>query len=285
MSFDTYPMTLVNGSEQSVISVTDRGLAYGDGLFETIMVVNGEMPLWPYHHARLLKGLLALNITLEAERLRNDIDQLLALTSRTSSDLHILKVIVTRVAGGRGYQSTETEANLIVSLYPLELEIGKSDGVSVHICQQRLPCGVSWAGLKTLNQLPYVLAASERDNTAYSEGILLSTQGDIVEATARNVFIVNNEKVYTPRLDQNGVAGVMREVIIDKITPQLGIECAEASMTMNDLLAAEEIFLTNSITGVWPVIQVEQKSIKVGPVTRSIQAMCPITNVPNKIGM
>ncbi|MGH1487407.1 MAG: aminodeoxychorismate lyase [Cellvibrionaceae bacterium] len=274
MSSDTYPITFINGKQQSMISVADRGLAYGDGLFETLMVVNGEMPLWSYHHARLLKGLVALQINLESQRLRNDIDQLLALVSSATSELHLLKIMVTRGEGGRGYQPSDAEANLILSLYPLELDVGKSDGVSVHICQQRLPSGVSWAGLKTLNQLPYVLAAGERENTDYGEGILLSAQDNIVEATARNVFIVNNEKVYTPLLDQNGVAGVMREVIIDKIAPQLGIECVETAITVDDFLEAEEIFLTNSITGVWPVIKIEQKSVKVGPVTRSIQAMC-----------
>ncbi len=274
MSESQRPITYVNGQQAATVSIADRGLAYGDGIFETILVVDGEIPLWPYHHARLLKGLLYLNITIESQRLRQDIDNVLEEAKKLSQQLLVLKLIVTRGQSTRGYQvNPDTSATLIVQLLPISIDTDKHNGVSVHICQQKL-FPVSWAGLKTLNQLPYVLASQERLNTEFDEGLLFSIDGYVVEATARNIFIVHDEKLYTPPLDQCGVEGVQRTYIIDKLVAQLGLEVIEKTLGLEDIVAADEVFLANSISGIWPVIQCENHRWSVGPVTRSLQAMC-----------
>jgi 4-amino-4-deoxychorismate lyase len=274
MSLVHLPIHFVNGEPQSTVAITDRGLAYGDGVFETMLVVRGAIPLWSYHHARLLKGLLYLQINLESQRLRQQVDQVMEVAKHPAEELLVLKLIVTRGEGARGYQfDTSNAATLIAILSPLSIDSGKQNGVRVHRCQQLLPA-VPWVGLKTLNQLTYVLAAQERVDTHWDEGFLFSADGHLIEATARNVFLVKDDCLYTPQIDQAGVAGVMRDVIIDTLAGQLGVSVCQQYLTIADILSADEVFITNGISGIWPVIQYEQLHWTVGPVTRSLQALC-----------
>lgn len=267
-------ITTVNGTQSQVVSANDRGLAYGDGLFETMLVAQGDIPLWPLHHERLLKGLVCLQLTVESQRIRQAIDTALEESKTFSDELFVLKLIITRGESTRGYQiDTQAQSTLITQLSPLSVDTTKHDGVNIHYCEQAL-MPTTWAGLKTLNQLPYVLAAQERLNTGFDEGLLFTPEGELIEATARNVFIVKNDKILTPILDQCGVAGVMRRNLTDKIATQIGVEVVEQRLTKKDIADADELFLANSISGIWPVIQCEKLKWPVGPVTRSLQAMC-----------
>lgn len=277
MSPTALPIILVNGQQQSTVSALDRGLAYGDGVFETLLVADGKNPFWPYHQSRLFKGLAKLGIHLDTNDLEIQRQQLLALTEQYADSRFIAKLIVTRGQGGRGYQPPGKEtaaANVIFYLYPYTLDAQKQDGIRVHFCQQRLALGIPWAGLKTLNQLPYVLAAQEWHNTECDEGLLFSTENRLIEATARNIFIVRGDTLYTPWLNQCGVEGVMRQYVMDKLVPQLDLACVQSDLTVDDLATADEVFLTNSISGVWPVIAAEHYQWPVGPITRSLQSMC-----------
>jgi 4-amino-4-deoxychorismate lyase len=287
MSTYTLPLICINSQIQSYpdkgypvngLSALDRGLAYGDGLFETMLLVDGLAPLLSYHHKRLLKGLSHLNIKLDSERLVTDVNKMLELAKSFDEKRLILKLTVTRGVGGRGYQiDSDASATLILQLFACTIDLTKHNGVSVHVCNETLS-PVSWAGLKTLNQLPYVLAAQERLNTNFDEGLMLANSGDLIEATARNVFIVKGDKVLTPALNFAGVAGVQRQFIIKSVAGQLGLEVLESSLQLEDFFMADEIFLTNSITGLWPVTHCHYKehdyNWDVGIITRSLQSMC-----------
>lgn len=267
-------ITTINGMQSQVVSVNDRGLAYGDGLFETMLVAQGDIPLWSLHHERLLKGLVCLQITVESQRIRQAIDTALKESKAFSDQLFVLKLIITRGDSTRGYQiDTQAQSTLITQLSPLSVDTAKHDGVSIHYCEQAL-MPTTWAGLKTLNQLPYVLAAQERLNTDFDEGLLFTPEGELIEATARNVFVVKNDKILTPIIDRCGVAGVMRRNLMDKIATQIGVEVLEQRLSNADIASADELFLANSISGIWPVVECEQHKWPVGPVTRSLQAMC-----------
>jgi 4-amino-4-deoxychorismate lyase len=260
------------------VSPLDRGLAYGDGLFETMLLVDGLAPLLSYHHKRLLKGLAHLNITLNSERLVKDVNKLLDIAKSLDEKHLILKLTVTRGLGGHGYQvDPDASPTLILQLFAGSVDLTKHNGVSVHICNETLS-PVSWAGLKTLNQLPYVLAAQERLNTNFDEGLLLANNDELIEATARNVFIVKGDKILTPRLNESGVAGAQRQFIIESVAGQLGLDIVEAIIKLDDCLTADEVFLTNSLTGIWPVTHCHYKERDykwdVGAVTRSLQSMC-----------
>jgi 4-amino-4-deoxychorismate lyase len=278
MNSPNLPITFINGEIVNSISVADRGLAYGDGLFETILISNGQPHLWSYHHARLLKGLNVLQIAVETQRLRNDIDRVIENLPDSDNEHYVLKLIITRGESGRGYQPTESRANIIITLSEFFHQEDKYNGVATHLCKQKLPLDSAWAGLKTLNQLSYVLASLERKNKDFDEGILLSTEDHLIEATSRNIFLVNNEVLYTPKLNRAGVDGVLKTYLLDKIIPQLGFECIERDLNLDDLLHADEVFLTNSVTGIWPVLSFEvtegeKSQWPVGAITRSLQSM------------
>ena len=278
MSDYSLPLTYINGQQVNSLSILDRGLAYGDGLFETMLVVNGLVPLLSYHHQRLLKGLSHLGIQLDSDRLVREVNKLLGIAKTIGEKQLILKLIVTRGVGGRGYQIDNTaSATLILQLFTASVDRSKYNGVNVHVCRQKL-FPVSWAGLKTLNQLSYVLAAKERAGSAFDEGLLLNNDGDLIEATARNVFIVKGEQLYTPVLNTSGVAGAQRQFIIESVAGQLGLDVIEKIIKFEECLSADEVFLTNSITGIWPVTACEYRGRyyewNLGAVTRSLQAMC-----------
>jgi 4-amino-4-deoxychorismate lyase len=287
MSIYTLPLICINShihsyastdKSASGVSPLDRGLAYGDGVFETILLVDGVAPLLSLHHKRLLRGLLHLNIQLDPKRLVGDVNKFLEIAKSFDEKRLVLKLTVTRGVGGRGYQiDPDASATLMLQLFNSSEDVAKYNGVSVHVCREQLS-PVSWAGLKTLNQLPYVLAATERLNTRFDEGLLLAGNGELVEATARNVFTVKNDKIFTPLLDEFGVAGVQRQFIIESVAQQLGLDVVLTTIRLEDLFAADEVFLANSITGLWPVThcRYREKDYKwdVGGVTRSLQAMC-----------
>lgn len=251
------PIYFFNGkqytSSESIADIRDRGLAYGDGVFETILTVEGKIPFWPQHKARLLKGLDHLGIKLSEEQFEHHcvgvFNQL-----KTIRDHCVVKLIVTRGVSNRGYIPTGSSPNIIAIITPFIASDLSKKGCSVHQCKEVLPEPVSWAGLKTLNQLSYVLASAERVDTIFDEGLILSSQGHIIEATARNIFCIRDNILHTPDLTGCGVAGVMREMIINQFAPFLQVDVKVGRLTISDLLATDEVFLCNSITGLWPII-------------------------------
>jgi 4-amino-4-deoxychorismate lyase len=197
----------------------------------------------------------------------------------------VLKLIVTRGDGQRGYMPTQGGSATLISIYkPLhdtffnENEVRQQNGVEAHICKERLAVSSSLAGIKSLNQLPYVLASRERQTLTAQEGLLLNNDDNVIEATARNLFLVKNKVLYTPLIDQCGVAGVMRRLIIDIVAAQVGVMVKEAHITLLMLKHADEVFLSNSVSGIWPIVScivdgVDQQWL-VGKVSQKIQYHC-----------
>lgn len=281
------PLIIVNGniqpSESSIqnghLSVLDRGLAYGDGVFETILVDRAHIALWQYHIERLRLGLQRLYITLTDDRLSQQLSKTLSAIANTDSDtVGVLKIMVTRGEGVRGYMPSEGVEPTIVSVFtPLSTRFlidnsaRQSQGVRVHYCREQLPIYPTLAGVKSLNQLSYVLASRERQELDVDEGLLFSTSNKLIEATARNIFIVKDRQLYTPTLNECGVAGVMRRLIIDIIAPSVSIAVHEKTLCKQDLIEADEVFLTNGISGIWPVVICDKLSWPVGGVTQCLQ--------------
>ena len=274
------PITLVNNQRQKHTSVVDRGLAYGDGVFETMFVNNGDITLWQYHYERLLQGLQRLHIVLDNVRF---IQHIRSTMQYISDQPVVFKLMVTRGEGGRGYTPADNhEATLISQLTPISESFIKENyshqycGVETHYCRIDLPIHVTLAGIKSLNQLPYVLASQERKTLTAQEGLLFTREGQLIEGTARNIFIVKDGELYTPRLHECGVAGVMRRLIIDRIAANQKLAIHEVPLKKSDLLLADEVFLSNSVSGIWPVVTCEDRIWTVGDQTRAIQ--CEIEN-------
>ena len=282
-SADTPDGVLVNGLEVSEATpeqgrrafmalLTDRGLHYGDGLFETIACRNGQPRFLDDHLERLALGCERLAIELGSRGgLVEDVARLAAGKSRT-----LVKVLVTRgPATARGYAPRGDERpSRIVLRYGWPAEDARSAelGVAVRIADFTLAENPRLAGLKHLNRLEQVLARAELTGSGHDEALLLSRSGCLVSGTMSNVFVVSRSRVATPRLDRCGVAGVMRRVVM-RAAAASGVAIEEARITRQDLEAAEEIFLTNVRIGIWPVRALGSRELGAGPLTRQLQRL------------
>lgn len=270
-------MMLINGVATAQLDARDRGLHYGDGVFTTLRVRDGEAALWSQHAARLTSGCRHLSIALpHLQQLQAEAQRVCAGTARG-----VLKIIITRGVGGRGYTPPRDSApTRIVALYPWPdfPEKNWSEGVAVRVSTRRLARNPALAGIKHLNRLEQVLARAEWDDPAIAEGLMLDEDSHVIEATAANLFIVRDGDVLTPVLQQCGVAGVMRAEII-MLARSIGLRMIEGVLSLDDVCHAGELFLTNSVVGVWPVRELDNIKKPVGPITRRIAALlaqgCP----------
>jgi 4-amino-4-deoxychorismate lyase len=253
------------------VSPFDRGLHYGDGLFETIVCRKGRARLLSLHLERLAKSCERLRIALgDVEPLRQEIQ-----VAAAAAGEMLIKVIVTRgeaVARGYGWSGTEV-ANRFVFRYPLPSEnvAASRDGIRALIANLRYGENVQLAGMKHLNRLEQVLARSEVPVEDAAELLVFGSSGNLVSGTMSNVFLVRQGRVLTPKLDRCGVAGVMRRVILREAAAA-GVTAEESTLGEADLAGAEEIFVSNARVGIWPVRWMSGREIGVGPVTRKLQA-------------
>jgi len=261
---------LINGEEKETISVLDRGLQYGDGLFETMAVRNGKIHLWETHWQRLTVGCERLSITLPDKA---TIEKEIALLCNNKNKL-VVKLIVTRGEGERGYRFSKTQnVTRILTSHPWP-DYPKSyqtEGVAVRYCETTLSENKKLAGIKHLNRLEQILARNEWDTDEFQEGLMLTDSGNIVDGIMSNIFAVKDNKIFTSDLSLCGVAGVMRKTIIET-AKELGFSVSEKIFSKNDIEMADELFLTNSLFGVWPIKMIAKtRFTKVGKVTKQLQ--------------
>lgn len=260
--------SLINGKAASEISITDRGFNYGDGLFETIKIRNGKPVYWQRHIDRLSSGCKRLKISPQ--------DTLLLLaeaTSLTSSlDQGVLKITITRGQGGRGYAFPDrVQVTRILAVYPEPdyPSILKLNGIKLKTCKTRLPINPLLAGIKHLNRLEQVLARSEFNPPEYHEGLMLDREGRPVEGVMSNIFWVRSGQLFTPALDNCGVEGVIRSIIIE-LAEKNSIACKIAAFNMDDLMTSDEVFMTNSLIGIWSVRQIDEVHFSSASITQRL---------------
>lgn len=267
---------LVNGAPGGDLSALDRGLHFGDGVFETIACLNGRARFLRLHLERLGHGCRTLGISAPAERaLRGEVEGLAG-----TQDRSIVKLIVTRgVATVRGYAVSGSEQATRVAIrysWPVEDPILRQQGVSVRMAAVRLGENPALAGLKHCNRLEQILARRETSAAETAEALMLSRSGRLVSGTMTNVFLVDGPphapRLRTPAIDLCGVAGIMRRVVLREAA-KAGLTAEECSLWPADLAAASEVFLTNARVGIWPVCRIEDRMLTPGPLTRRLQGL------------
>ena len=256
---------LVNGVATDTVSVHDRGMMYGDGLFETIRLVHGSAPLWSRHMRRLAEGCARLGLPqTDADRLWREA---LAVTQDMSQA--VVRITLTRGVGQRGYApSADAPVTRIVAGFaPPSMDPAVyRDGLRLRVCGLRLAAQPLLAGIKHLNRLEQVLARAEWIDPDVDEGVLCDIHGNVVSAVAANLFAVVGGRLRTPAVDRCGVAGVGRaEVLAVCPHAQVGLLSLEA------LLAASEVFLVSSVRGVMPVRLLAAQHYVPGAVARRLQ--------------
>lgn len=266
---------MIINETKSHISINDRGLAYGDGLFETIAYVNGTLHNWDLHWQRLTSGCQRLCIESPDETfILNQIEKELHADNinkvdKVNSDHRVIKIIITRGIGGRGYLfPEEPDISVIISIHhwPVRDNEDYKLGIKVVVCNTELSPQPALAGIKHLNRLEQVLARNEFDSARYQDGLMLlysnqqaKLEKTVIESTSSNLFFVMDNKLCTPEIDMSGIRGTIREVILNSCN-DFDIEIEKGNYPLRYIQNASEVFFTNSIFGVVPVssITIEQ---------------------------
>jgi 4-amino-4-deoxychorismate lyase len=263
----------VNRQTRSV-DPADRGFQYGDGLFETIAIRDGNPRQWQFHLDRLTSGCERLGLDLPTSSLELDLNVALARSNQDTS-FCIAKIIVTAGEANRGYgRSLPTPAEIYIGVFP-STPLNRPaylKGVATMLCETRLATGSPVAGMKTLNRIEQVLASSESLPTGAFEGFTLDAADRLICGTISNVFIVNNKLVRTPSLERCGVAGTMRRLVIELLERD-GRKVEICDLTENDLASADEVFITNSQMGAVPVHRCGNYKWQIGSTTREVMQL------------
>jgi 4-amino-4-deoxychorismate lyase len=259
---------LINGKFVDELAAHDRGLHYGDGLFETITVENMQLLCWDEHLKRLERGCIKLNIAVpDKNLLKNEVSELINTESQG-----VIKIIISRGQGGRGYKILENIApTRIISLYPwsYQYDQNSSSGVKTRICKYRYAKNPLLAGIKHLNRLEQILARSEWNDDSIAEGIVMDSENYIIEGTMSNIFCIIGKTLYTPDLSACGIEGIVRGKIIE-LASNLKFNVEIKKMPLGFLMNAEEIFMCNSIIGVWPVNIIDETKFSKHKKTQNI---------------
>ena len=245
----------INGRRRSLLQHNDRGLQYGDGIFETMRVRRRCIRFLNFHLERLERGCRTLKIRAPGTRLlRRELERIAALRPEG-----VVKLIVTRGSGPRGYRpSGDERATRVVTLHALPgaVTADAARPVRVRTCATRLSSNPSLAGLKTLNRLDSVLARAEWSDARIWEGLMGDVDDNWVCGTMSNLFLRRGSVLMTPLLDRCGVAGVMRRFILESASG-LQLRTVERRIGWHELKSAEEVFMSNAVAGIRSVRSIE----------------------------
>lgn len=233
----------------------DRSNTFGDGVFETMLVTGGQVHLLDRHLHRLSVGLERLGIECSGELIQADINIALSQLSSSSSSSYILKLVISRGSSVFGYGSNNLSINRLALLKPYLLSdtlsnalnntLSDASSVQLMVCDTRLGFQPALAGIKHCNRLEQVLAKKEVEREGFDDGLMLDQAGNVVETTSANVFILEAGQLVTPPIIDCGVAGVMREHVMN----QFDIPVSEATISLKRLFKSDGVILTNSVRG------------------------------------
>ncbi len=247
MSYINYNGKIFSANE-NIIAAQNRGLRYGDGIFETIKLKHGKLILSDEHFARLWKGMQLLKFDipklLSPEKLETEVLVLVAKNKLTAA-----RVRLTIIRGDGGiYDAKNLSPNYIIETIALPKDSGplNSNGLQLCFYEAAKKTIDTFSNCKTNNYLPYFMGALHAKENHCNDAIILNSEGNVCDSTIANIFYIKDNVIHTPALTQGCVAGVMRKFLIDKIRT-LGFTVHESVITKIDLLEADEIFLSNAI--------------------------------------
>jgi len=258
---------LVNG-QRTGVDPADRGLAYGDGLFETMAARDGRIRWLDLHFDRLEEGCRRLQIPPPERRVLTE--EIMSHCPRVGRA--IVKLILTRGASARGYAppAAPTPTRILsIGAWPDYPNSHYAIGIRVRPCRLRLAANPALAGMKHLNRLEHVLAHLELRGTDADQGLLLDTSEHVVGGTSSNVFAVKRGQLLTPAIERAGIKGVMRRVVL-ATAAELGVPAVERDLTLADVANADELFVTNVLFGIWPIASFDATIFAPGPVTQRL---------------
>lgn len=271
-------MILFNGQMSENTLAHDRGLHYGDGVFTTISVFNAQPLAWSYHWDRLQHDCQILGLNIPSQALLQQ--EMATLLSQMHAQRCVLKIILTRQTTVRGYKpDPQAGTNRLLLIYPWSDDPTDyfKTGLRVITSSWALSSQPALAGVKHLNRLEHVLARGAWQDPQIQEAILCDQQGHLVEAIQANLFVIFQETLYTPVLTHAGVAGVMRRIILENAQKwQIKVQEDRLPLSWRDKIDAA--FLCNSIIGVRPIGQWDDRMLKMSEITQRVA--CHIKSEP-----
>ena len=238
----------VYSDEEKIIGPTNRGLRYGDGVFETLKFKNGNIVLAEQHFKRLWDGMEALQfiipIHFNVEKLTAE---LLALVKKNKLKEARVRVTIIRSDSGI-YDPKNDTPNYIIEAIKLPEDNGllNINGLQICIYEDAVKAIDRFSNLKTNNYLPYFMGAKFAKEQQCNDALILNSNGNICDSTIANIFFIKNNIIYTPALKEGCVAGVMRSWLICTLE-LLNYQVIETAITKTLLHDADEVFLSNSI--------------------------------------
>lgn len=252
------PRVWVNGQERTQISVFDRGLSYGDGFFTTALVDQGKWLNAEAHWWRIEQSCIKLALPpIDKDILLTQLQSSFALLGAEQDSLLVLKLVVTRGQGGRGYQPPEQcTPTVIIQWMESPVDLTLPESMLIRQCQTPLSMNAALAGIKHLNRLDNVLAKAELQASGFDDGLMENALQQVVCSSQANLFLLKDNRLLTPRLTQSGVHGTVRYALA-KICADIGYQWQETDISWLQLQQADAIFLSNAIRGIMPVSAVE----------------------------
>ena len=250
-------MIVINGVPATSVDPRDRGFAYGDGVFRTVALREGLLEAWPQQWAKLAEDCQALSLQCPDSSAWLEAIRLAVGEMRDAA----LKLMVTRGCGLRGYlypQPQQCSWLVLAGPLPVYDSALLQQGITARWCDLRLSSQPLLAGIKHLNRLENVLARNEWQDLQVREGLLLDQQGRVIEGTMSNLLLLTGQVLLTPALEQCGVAGVTRERMLQSAT-RLGWRVEVGDVSVEQVLAADEVGVCNSLIGLWPVRALPQR--------------------------
>ena len=242
------------------LSIFDRAFQYGDGLFETIAVLDGKPALLVKHLHRLKTGLERLKFpAMDLKALEKDIRKYSSQFKQA-----VLKVTITRGQSQRGYKVPQSPSPTIVFAFTsrnFRLAVDSHCTISIRQCETPVSINPALAGIKHLNRLEQVMARNEWHDQVYDDGLMCDPDGHVIEATSANVFLFKQGALLTPDLSLCGIAGVARETVLEQ-AKEIRIPCKIQDISIGECHDADALFLTNSLSGIMPVDNFESTTYR-----------------------
>jgi branched-chain amino acid aminotransferase len=254
----------VNGkmvpADLPVLTADNRGYRYGDGLFETIKVKEGEVQLNQLHFERMFSGAALLQYELPAFITAASLEEEINALCRKNNCEKLARVRLSVYRGSGGLYDGDNKAGYIIECWPLEERLTRlnENGLVIDIFQDAAKGCDVFANLKSTSLMTYVMATQYAKKNKLNDALILNVHGRIADSTIANVFIMKNGIISTPALSEGCIAGVMRKHLLDQIS-RVGYKVSETTITFQDVLNADEVFLTNAIRGVRWVRQCRDK--------------------------
>jgi branched-chain amino acid aminotransferase len=255
-------------SDQPVLTADNRGYRYGDGLFETMKLVKQKICLGNYHFNRFFNGLQLLGFEIPTG-LTADIltDQVFELCKKNQCD-ELARIRMSAFRGNGGLYEGDNKLHYLIECKPLSIDSNQwnENGLLIGIYTDARKSSDAFSHLKSANYLPYVMGAKHSQANEWNDCLVLNQEGRIADATIANVFMVKDGIIFTPSLSEGCVDGVMRKYLLESLNVDPGNyqgvkpNVEEKPITIEYILNADEVFLTNAVTGIRWVKQLQDKT-------------------------